>query len=202
MANLVTPFEDPVERSRAGLFGMLIFIVSLAMVFVATILGVVVVRLQDPGPWPPDDGGSLPWVLVAGTAVLLISSGTMIVADAAARRGEAGRLARWMTVTFVLALAFLLLQAVAWWELATEQIRLDSNLWAWTFYVLTALHALHVLGGILPMAVVVVRARRHRYTIEDHRGVTNVGLYWHFLDLAWLGLYATIVWATWFRSGV
>ena len=75
-------------------------------------------------------------------------------------------------------------------------VGIQSNLWAWTFYVLTALHALHVLGGILPMAVVTRNALQHRYTPENHRGVTYVGMYWHFLDVAWLGLYATLWWAT------
>jgi heme/copper-type cytochrome/quinol oxidase subunit 3 len=51
------------------------------------------------------------------------------------------------------------------------------------------------------MGIVARNARRGYYSRENHRGVTYVGLYWHFLDLAWLGLYATILWATWFRSG-
>lgn len=196
MAEIVSPFEDPRERHRAGVFGMLAFIASLAMLFAATILGVVVVRLGDDGTWPPVGLPGLPGLLAASTLVLIVSSGSMWLAEAAARRGDARRLARWMTVTFGLALGFLLLQAMAWWQLLAASVELTDHLYAWTVYVLTALHAVHVLGGIGPMAIVVRRARRHGYTVENHRGVTYVGLYWHFLDLAWIGLYATLVWAT------
>ena len=196
MANMVSPFEDPVERANAGVFGMACFIISLVMVFAATILAVVVVRLQDPGPWPPGGEVGLPPVLLASTVVLVISSGTMIAASRAARVGDGPGLARWMIATFTLAIVFLAAQGIAWWELLDLGIGLDTDLWAWTFYVLTALHALHVLGGIIPMAVVTQRARRREYSVENHRGVTYVGMYWHFLDVAWLGLYATLWWAT------
>ena len=196
MANIVSPFDDPKERATAGVFGMACFIISLAMVFLATILAVVVVRLQDPGPWPPGGKVGLPPFLLASTVVLLVSSVTMIAADRAARVGDAPSLSRWMTVTFVLAVGFLVTQGIAWWELIDLGIGIDSNLWAWTFYVLTALHALHVLGGIVPMALVTRHARRHGYSVENHRGVTYGGMYWHFLDVAWVGLYATLWWAT------
>ena len=196
MANTVSPFEDPQERANAGVFGMACFIISLVMVFAATILAVVVVRLQDPGSWPPGGEVGLPPVLLASTVVLVISSGTMVAANRSARVGDGPGLARWMIATFVLAILFLVAQGIAWWELLDLGIGLDTDLWSWTFYVLTALHALHVLGGIIPMAVVTERARRHEYSVENHRGVTYVGMYWHFLDVAWLGLYATLWWAT------
>lgn len=196
MANLASPFDDPKERATAGMFGMACFIVSLAMLFLSTILGVVVVKLQDPEPWPPSGTSGLPAGLLFSTVVLLASSITMVIADRAARVGAGDRLARWMTITFVLGIGFLVTQAFAWWELARLGVGIDSNLWAWTFYVLTALHALHVVGGVIPMAVVTAKARRHGYTTADHRGVTNIGMYWHFLDLAWLCLYATLWWAT------
>jgi heme/copper-type cytochrome/quinol oxidase subunit 3 len=199
MAHIVTPFDDPAERARAGVFGMLAFIASLAMIFAATILGVVVVRLEDDGTWPPVGLPGLPSVLAWSTIVLLVSSGTMWMATRAARVGDARRLARWMTATFALAIVFLALQGWAWWRLVEASVDLTDHLYAWTVYVLTALHALHVLGGIGPMAVVTWNAIGHRYSVENHRGVTYVGLYWHFLDLAWLGLYGTLFWATHWR---
>ncbi len=196
MAEIVSPFVDPRERHRAGVFGMLAFIASLAMIFAATILGVVVVRLEDGGTWPPPGLPGLPALLGWSTLILLASSGTMWLAQRAAAVADAPRLSRWMTTTFVLAIAFLALQAWAWWQLIAASVGIADHLYAWTIYVLTALHAGHVLGGIGPMAVVVHHARQHRYTVENHRGVTYVGLYWHFLDAAWLGLYATLLWAT------
>ena len=116
MANIVSPFDDPKERATAGIFGMACFIISLVMVFGATILAVVVVRLQDPGAWPPGGNVGLPPMLLASTVVLLISSGTMYGANRAAREGDARPLARWMTITFGLAILFLVTQGMAWWE--------------------------------------------------------------------------------------
>lgn len=196
MANVVSPFQDPGERTRAGVFGMACFLISLAMIFIASILAVVVVRLQDPDAWA-DGGLGLPGALLASTGLLVVSSGTMAVAGRAAARGDDDRLARWMTATLALAIGFLVLQGVAWFELLERGARIDSNLWAWTIYVLTGLHAAHVLGGLVPMIVTTRRARRRAYTIEDHRGVVYVAMYWHFLDGAWIALYATLAWATW-----
>ena len=68
-----------------------------------------------------------------------------------------------------------------------------DSLYAWTFYVLTALHALHVLGGLPPMLIVTVRALRMGYGPSDHRGLVYCAMYWHFLDAVWIVLYA-ILW--------
>ena len=79
-----------------------------------------------------------------------------VLADVAARRGDASRLAGWMVAgPSSLLLAFLVLQAFAWWDLIAASVEITDHLYAWTVYVLTALHALHVLGGIGPMAWVV-----------------------------------------------
>ena len=68
MANIISPFEDPSTRLSAGRFGMLIFIASLAMIFAASILGVMVVRLDDEGVWPPAGMPALPQTLAIADA--------------------------------------------------------------------------------------------------------------------------------------
>jgi cytochrome c oxidase subunit 3 len=64
-----------------------------------------------------------------------------------------------------------------------------------TAFTLVVLHGLHVLGGLLPMALVTARAWQGRYDHEWHRGVTACAWYWHFLDVVWLLLLATFVFA-------
>jgi cytochrome c oxidase subunit III len=70
----------------------------------------------------------------------------------------------------------------------------SRHLYAWTFYFLTGLHAVHVLGGLIPMFFVTVRAARLGYTRENHRSVAYLAMYWHFLDVAWITLYLTLLW--------
>lgn len=200
MKQRITPFEDPRARTEAGVMGMLVFIVSLAMIFAATILGLVVVRIEDDGPWPPAGMPALPSLLALSTIVILVSSLTMWLTTRAIARDRQVEFRRWLWTTFALGIAFLVMQVAAWSQVIADELDFDRHLYAWTFYVLTALHALHVLGGIGPMAVVVRHAGRGRYRADQHRGVTYLAMYWHFLDLAWVSLYATLVWGTWFRS--
>jgi cytochrome c oxidase subunit 3 len=195
MANLVSPFEDPSARLSAGRFGMLIFIASLAMIFAASILAVMVVRFDDDGVWPPAGMPALPVTLLWSTIVLLASSATQVLASRAANRGDVRGLRRWMIITLALAIAFLAMQGWAWSDLVDRGLDFSQHLYAWTFYFLTGLHAIHVIGGVIPMCFVTARAVRLGYTREDHRGVAYVAMYWHFLDVAWIILYLTLLWA-------
>lgn len=195
MANLVSPFEDPSARLSAGRFGMLIFIASLAMIFAASILAVMVVRFDDDGVWPPAGMPALPVTLLWSTIVLLASSATQVLASRAANRGDVRGLRRWMIITLALAIAFLGMQGWAWSDLVDRGLDFSQHLYAWTFYFLTGLHAIHVIGGVIPMCFVTARAVRLGYTREDHRGVAYVAMYWHFLDVAWIILYLTLLWA-------
>jgi len=58
--------------------------------------------------------------------------------------------------------------------------------------VLSFLHVLHVIGGLVPLVWVMMRSRVERYTADDHEGVTVVAMYWHFLGVVWLGILAVL----------
>ena len=193
MANIVSPFEDPERRLAAGRFGMLIFIASLAMIFAGAILGFVVVRLEDQGTWPPPGMPALPWSLLLSTLLLVASSITFLRATGGLRREDGPGLVRWLTVTLVLALAFLAVQTFAWWDLVGRGMDFSRHLYAWTFYFLTGLHAVHVLGGVIPLWIVTRRVRAGDLSASVRRGVTYTAMYWHFLDAAWLVLYLTLI---------
>ncbi|MCP4066793.1 MAG: heme-copper oxidase subunit III [Phycisphaeraceae bacterium] len=193
MANIVSPFEDPERRLAAGRFGMLIFIASLAMIFAAAILGFLVVRLEDDGSWPPPGMPALPWSLLFSTLILVASSVTFLRATGALRRDDERGLVRWLTGTLVLALAFLAVQTFAWWDLIGRGMDFSRHLYAWTFYFLTGLHAVHVLGGVIPLWIVTRRVRRGDRSPSVRRGIFYTAMYWHFLDVAWVVLYLTLV---------
>ncbi|MCP3858488.1 MAG: heme-copper oxidase subunit III [Phycisphaeraceae bacterium] len=193
MANIVSPFEDPERRLAAGRFGMLIFIASLAMIFAAAILGFLVVRLEDDGSWPPPGMPALPWSLLFSTLILVASSVTFLRATGDLRRDDERGLVRWLTGTLVLALAFLAVQTFAWWDLIGRGMDFSRHLYAWTFYFLTGLHAVHVLGGVIPLWIVTRRVRRGDRSPSVRRGISYTAMYWHFLDVAWVVLYLTLV---------
>jgi cytochrome c oxidase subunit 3 len=137
----------------------------------------------------------LPTTLLLSTGLLILSSGTIHIAVVAARQGERS-VGAWMLVTLILVLGFLASQWVAWESANRANMAFDRHLYAWTFYVLTVLHALHVLGGLPPLMLTTVRALRHRYGPERLAGVTYCAMYWHFLDAAWIVLYITLLWGS------
>ena len=192
-----TPFARQDARFSAGLLGMRLFLASLAMLFAASVVGMIVIRVQTGDEWPRDLP-PMPSILWASTVLLLASSGTIQAAVASAEAGRAGRLAVAFTATVVLALAFLVLQTsagVRWMSVVaprwghSEAYRFALS----SFYVLTGLHAAHVLGGLVPMIVVAKRALEGRYAPGRHAGVRYCAIYWHFLDAVWLGLFALLV---------
>jgi cytochrome c oxidase subunit 3 len=190
-----TPFDDPKARFQAGLFGMWLFLVVLAVLFVSAILGYVVVRVDNGADFIPAGAPRPPALLLLSTGLLLVSSVTMQRAVQAGRRGDPAQ-GGMMLVTVALALGFLALQWIAWQQWLSADLALDDNLYAWTFYVLTGMHAAHVLGGLPAMAITTVKAARAGSTPENHRGIVYCAMYWHFLDGAWIVLYATL----WFGS--
>lgn len=188
------PFRSQSQRDSSSNMGMVIFLIVVAIVFVTTILGYIVVRLNpDPAhPWRDDSTPGLPITLVFSTLVLLASSETLHQSLLSARRGDVARCARFASITYWLGVGFVLLQGEAWWSMWRDHVYIDDSLYAWTFYVLTALHVLHILGGLFSLGVVARRAREGRYDHERHNGIVLASMYWHTLDAIWIVLYATL----------
>ena len=191
-----SPFEDMDERTSAGRLGMVIFLASLAMFFLAGIFAYVVIRLGDADSWPPPGMPDLPRILLFSTFAIVLSSGSLSMAQRAVRVGSEQLVGYWMIWTYILAIVFLVLQAIAWVQMIDAQADITRHLYAWSFYVLTGIHAAHVIGGIIPLTIVVWKSVGGRYTQADHRGLTYIAMYWHFLDVAWLALYATLAWGS------
>ena len=176
----------------AGVLGMWVFLASLAVLFLAAIVGYLVVRLKATD-WPPPGMPRLPAGLWLATFVLLAASVTVHLALRAIRAGKLTACTRWLAATLALALAFLAVQSWNWWGLIRLRLTAASNLYAFTFFMLTGLHAAHVIGGIALLAVVLAHSTRGRYGSGHHPGVTYAAMYWHFLDAVWLLLFAVMV---------
>jgi len=196
-AGAKNPFRDYSASYIAGRFGMWLLLLALGMLFAASLVGFLVIRIQLADVWPADAIG-MPPVLWLSTAVLLASSGTVHIARAAAARNEQTRCAWAMLATFVLGLAFLALQVIGWLDGLTQlrMVWADAEQYRFAltgFFVFSGLHGLHVVGGLIPMALVATRAFTGRYTAPKHAGVHYIAMYWHFLDAVWIVLFTTLL---------
>ena len=125
--------------------------------------------------------------------MLVTCSATAHLALAAIRRDDSKRLVQMLIATFALGLLFLALQIWNYLTLARAELTAKTNLYGFTFYMMTGLHAAHVIGGLIPLAITLMRARSGRYTSFFHGGVRNVVLYWHFLDVVWIVVFACLL---------
>ncbi|MCH7471941.1 heme-copper oxidase subunit III [bacterium] len=188
--------EHASPAAGMGVFLMGLSIASLSILFFASIIGYFVVRSgveQKFGAWPPPGMPPLPASLWLSTLILLISSGTMHWALISARGGKQPALRVAMVATTLLGLAFLTSQVFVWLGLIAAQMTAKSNLYGFMFYMLTGLHGAHVVGGVIPLMLVTAKAYRGAYTAASHEGVKICGMYWHFLDVAWLVIFAVLI---------
>ncbi len=188
------PTTERIDVSRelsSRRLGMWLFLASLAMLFAAAVVGFLVVRLRA-AEWPPPGSPELPDGLWLSTAILLVLSLLMVAAERAARAGAGERLWRTLSGALALAVAFLGSQVANWMRMAASYDATQQSLFIFGFYVLTVLHALHVVGGLVPLVLVVVRARGGRYNSANTEGVHLVAMYWHFLFLTWIAIFAVL----------
>ena len=167
--------------------GMWLLLASLGMLFGASLVGFLVLRMRAE-QWPPPGTPPLPGGLWVSTGLLIILSLARVMAVRAARSGRLPTLKRMLGVSVLLAGAFLAAQISNWVRMAANNVLPDQSLFVWFFYLLTILHAAHVLFGLVPMVVVTLRARAGRYTPEDHETIHLVGMYWHFLLITWVAI--------------
>jgi cytochrome c oxidase subunit III len=192
----ITPFSDRRKRFRAGRLGMRLFLASLTMLFGGSLLGFIVIRVQMRHYWP--DLPPLPKLLWLSTFILIISSISMQWALEAVKRDRQQQLRTGMIVTTLLGVAFLTVQVrcwLTWLAPVSQQWRelSEFRLALTGFYVLTVLHALHVIGGLIPMTITARHASAGFYSSDDHAPVHYCAMYWHFLDAVWMVLFALLM---------
>lgn len=180
--------ESAASRLAIGTTGMWWFLASLSMIFTASVVGLFWVRAAAE-VWPPVGAPRLPSGLWPSTVIIVLSTVPMEWARRVWRRPGRPGLGVALLLTLLLGVAFLLAQTRGWFLLAVAQFTAKANLYAFTFYWLTVLHALHVLGGVGPLAVVTWRAWRRDAGWPAH-GVRYAAMYWHFLTVVWLALFA------------
>ena len=170
--------------------GILLFIGSEIMLFGSFFAAYFFVRVVNPNAsevWPPSPFAFPVFVATVNTAILVTSSFTVHWATQAIKRNDRNGLRAGLVVTILLGLAFLLTQAV---EYAHVGFNMGDGAFASVFYGLTGLHGAHVLIGLILLTTAAVRAFRGHFTAAHHHGVEIPAIYWHFVDVMWI-----IVWA-------
>ncbi len=181
----------PSPGAAAGPLLMALLLASLAMGLGAALVFYFAMRARLP-QWPPPGTPPLPAGLWLSTGLLLAASAVLHAALRAARRDRLVTVRRLTRAAFALALAFLFSQAAVWFTAYARQMPPQLNMYAITFYLLTGLHALHIVGGLIPLGCVAARAARGRYTAGNHAGLRYCALYWHFVDVVWLVMFAAL----------
>jgi cytochrome c oxidase subunit 3 len=167
--------------------------VTIGVLFAASLVGYVITRVQVER-WRPEGSPGLPLGLAGSSALLVGVSASMHHAYSAIRNNRHEALRRGLWLGFAFASAFLVGQAFNWLDLYRSQGALDERtLFAFTFYMLTGLHALHVLGGFGPLTIVIHRAHRREYSSSRLDGVRFCVWYWHYLGAIWVVLLATMI---------
>ena len=123
---------------------------------------------------------------------LLMSSLTMVLAVNAIQRGEVWAARRWLLATCALGLVFLGGQVYEFNQFVHEGLGLTTNLFGSTFYVLVGTHGTHVTVGVVWLATLWYLSGRGRVGASQAVLVDIAGLYWHFVDVVWIGIFTLI----------
>jgi heme/copper-type cytochrome/quinol oxidase subunit 3 len=195
--NGVIPLRGRMTRDdRSARVGMIAFICGWTMMFAALLTAYVLLRTSQASgyTWPPAGVPRIPRELPSvATLVLVVSSFTMNAALAGIRGASRAALVRWLGVTVLLAIAFLVMQTITWVHLSALGLAPGKSLYAASFFGLTIFHALHVVVGIGGLLSLLPRAQRGAFSAHDHVAVRSWALYWHFVDVAWIAFFAAVV---------
>ena len=212
-------WRDTVRESQEGhhtrvvslhlRYGMILFIASEVMFFVAwfwaffdaslfTSEAIQYARVEATGGvWPPEGITPFdPWHLPLLNTLILLTSGTTVTwAHHALLENDRQGLKWGLTLTVVLGVIFSICQA---YEYAHASFAFSGNIYGATFYMATGFHGFHVIVGTIFLAVCLIRASAGQFTPQKHFGFEAAAWYWHFVDVVWLFLFATIyIWGAW-----
>ena len=187
-----------------GKLMMWVFLLSDTFIFSIFLTSYMTVRLSTTVPWPnPSEvfaleiaGTHMPLVLIAiMTFVLITSSGTMAMAVNFAYSGDKRKTVILMAATALLGASFVGMQVFEWSKLIEEGVRpwgnpMGAAQFGSAFFMITGFHGLHVTAGVIYLSVIARKVGRGDYEKKGYAIVEITGLYWHFVDLVWVFIFA------------
>ena len=186
----VAPPQAPSEaHPDYRLLGLLTFLGSESLMF-GGLFAIYLVFMATKATWPPEETEVELLLPAINTIILVASSFVIHYGGKAVRENDIGGLRKWFGITAAMGAVFLGGQV---YEYATLGYGLTTNLFANCFYMMTGFHGLHVFVGILLIVGVMWRSRREgHYSEHHHTGVEMAEIYWHFVDIIWIILFALI----------
>lgn len=207
--------RDKLHVAGAGTLGVGILVGSLTILFLSSLIAFVCYRAN----FLKSVVISLPDGLWISTLILVASSATIHMATANIREDRDRSAGHWLTATLALGLAFLLMQFVNWLALyhqlhhtqqavsaiyqmgqsrtgglsKVDAAMVERHVLLVAFYMFTVLHALHVIAGLIPLGVVDAKTYAGKYSRNYHPGIRYITIYWHFLDIIWIIIFATLL---------
>lgn len=181
--------EFHVERRKLRAFGMWLFLGSEIMFFTGFFGAYIVARSAavDAVAIPLDRG-----LGAFNTLVLITSSLTMALAVLYSKKGERQKTGLWLALTFLLACVFLVVKGIEYAAHFREGIYPSSDIFHGFYFLLTGFHGLHVIGGMISIAILWFRNRRGDFDEHYNDPIEMTGLYWHFVDLVWIFLFPAL----------
>jgi cytochrome c oxidase subunit 3 len=170
---------------------MWVGLASILMLFTA-LTSAYIVRAASSNDWK---ALPMPRILLMSTALIVISSVTLELAKRKLKAEQESSYTTWLLITTVLGLAFLGSQLWAWRQLVGQGVFVSTHPHSSFFYLLTATHGIHLLGGLLALTYLVVRARKlgdERFQAKRFAATGAVALYWHFMDVLWIYLFVLL----------
>ncbi|MCM0606772.1 MAG: cytochrome c oxidase subunit 3 family protein [Xanthomonadaceae bacterium] len=194
-------FESAAAEFEASKQGLWVFLVNEVLFFAGLFVAYAIYRILNPDLMH-EAHKYLNWKLGAtNTVVLICSSLTMALGVTAAQKGQQKKSANLILVTILLACVFLVIKYFEYMHKIHEGL-LPGGLFSYhepihpkapqffsVYFVLTGLHGIHVIGGIVVLAWIYMRTLRGEFTDKYFTPVECTGLYWHFVDLVWIYLF-------------
>ncbi len=167
------------------------FIASECLFFASLISTYVVYFGRDKTGPTPSELLQIPLVTV-GTALLLFSSLFVVLALNGAQRGDRKRLLIWLGATLICGAFFVAMQVYEFQHFVHEGLKLQTNLFGSSFYVLTGFHGTHVTIGVIWLATIFWTALRGNLPREKALNLEIAALYWHFVDVVWIVIFPVV----------
>jgi cytochrome c oxidase subunit 3 len=178
----------PTRSVNPKVFTMWLFIVSILMLFAAFTSAYLVRKAE--GNWVEFKLPNLFWI---STGILILSSISMQFALSAAKKDQFNALRTSISITFVLGLIFLILQYYGWVQLVEMNVYFVGNPSGSFVYVLSGLHGLHLISGLVVLLVALVAAFKLKINAKALTQIKICSTYWHFLDALWIYLFLFLV---------
>lgn len=179
-------FQSAANRYRIGTW---VGMASILMMFTA-LSSAYIVRAASSSDWQPL---AMPRILLLSTGLILVSSVTIETARRKLKSAATGAYKSWLLLTMLLGLGFVASQLLAWRQLVRQGVYVASNPHSSFFYLLTAAHGVHLLGGLTALLYLAVRARLGKQDVPRMQaGADAVTVYWHFMDFLWLYVFVLL----------